>query len=281
MIRISDIPALIPIEILAGLDPEITHRIILDIADASRAEWIRLASGDNKVGSHWRYDYINGIQEVVEESPGTAVIALVGEIPHMLEDGAEEQDLRETLLGPGVPEAPVGSRGKHRSLNDRFYRAIPLRHMTPGTEDAPRGRTHGRGMDQPYSGSMAAADAAKLGRDVYSAARKLEVTVSAPKGGTVYGGRLKPGTGGAVPLANPATGTPHKTDIYAGMIREEKTYEKVAQHQYATFRTISTGVQDGSWIRRAIPARHYAEKVAAYAVRLAPRVIEKLMEAKK
>jgi len=280
MIRISDIPALIPIEILAGLDPEITHRIILDIADASRAEWIRLASGDNKVGSHWRYDYINGIQEVVEESPGTAVIALVGEIPHMLEDGAEEQDLRETLLGSGVPEAPVGSRGKHRSLNDDFYRAIPFRHMTPGSGDAPRGDTHGQEMGTPYSGAMAEANAAKLGQEVYAQAKKLAATRSAPGAGAVYGGRLAPGTGGAYPLANKTTGTKHKTDIYAGMIREEKTYEKATQSQYMTFRTISTGVRDDSWIRRAIPARHYAQDVAEYAQKLAPRVIQSFLKAR-
>ena len=278
MIKVEELEALIPPDVFAGLGQGEINQALEDIGAAARSEWVRLASKDR---SSFRYDYINGIQEVQSPRPGRVVISLVGEIPHMLEDGAPMMDMRDILLGPHVPESPLGERGKHRSVNDDFYRAIPFRHMTPGSDNAPRGNTHGQEMGKPYSGAMAEGDAAKLGQEVYAKAKQLSPTRSAPGAGAVYGGRLAPGTGGAYPLANKTTGTKHKTDIYAGMIREEKTYEKAAQHQYATFRTISTGVQDGSWIRKPIPARHYAEKVAAYAARLAPRVIEKLMEVKK
>lgn len=277
MIKVEGLEAIIPPEAFAGLGGDEINQVLEDIGAAARAEWVRLASKDK---SSFRYDYINGIQEVSSPRPGRVVISLVGEVPHMLEDGAPRTDLRDILLGPHVPESPLGERGKHRSLNDDFYRAIPFRHMTPGTADEPRGKTHGQEMGKPYSGAMAEADAAKLGRDVYSQAKQLAASRTSPHGGTAYGGRLSPGTGGAYPLANKTTGTKHKTDIYAGMIREEKTYEKAVQNQYVTFRTISTGVQDGSWIRKPITARHYAEKVSAYAARLAPRVIEKLVEAK-
>ena len=278
MIKVEELEALIPPDAFAGLGLGEINQVLEDIGAAARSEWVRLASKDR---SSFRYDYINGIQEVQSPRPGRVVISLVGEIPHLLEDGAPMMDMRDILLGPHVPESPLGERGKHRSVNDGFYRAIPFRHMTPGSGDAPRGNTHGQEMGKPYSGAMAEGDAAKLGQEVYAKAKQLSPTRSAPGAGAVYGGRLAPGTGGAYPLANKVTGTKHKTDIYAGMIREEKTYEKAVQHQYATFRTISTGVNDGSWIRKPIPARHYAEKVAAYAARLAPRVIEKLMEAKK
>ena len=277
MIKVEELEALIPPDAFAGLGQGEINQALEDIGAAARSEWVRLASKDR---SSFRYDYINGIQEVQSPRPGRVVISLVGEIPHMLEDGAPMMDMRDILLGPHVPESPLGERGKHRSLNDDFYRAIPFRHMTPGSGDAPRGNTHGQEMGTPYSGAMAEVDAAKLGQEVYAQAKKLAATRSAPGAGAVYGGRLAPGTGGAYPLANKTTGTKHKTDIYAGMIREEKTYEKATQSQYMTFRTISTGVRDDSWIRRAIPARHYAQDVAEYAQKLAPRVIQSFLKAR-
>lgn len=269
MIQVQEIGALIPPEVTVGLQPEAVTAVLGNIAAAARNHWIGLAEEDP---SSFRNDYIAGIQNV-SMRPGTAVIALVGEVPHMLEDGRPREDLRDTLLGPNVPVVPVGERGKHLSADDEYYRAIPFRHMTPG---AKRGKAAGRAMGKPYDAIMAEADAKKLGREVYKAAKALSASRTAPGGERVYGGRLKPGTAGA-PLLKPH----HKTDIYAGMIREEKKYKVATQVQYFTFRTISTGVRDQSWWRDPIRARRFAQDVADFAADLAPRAFRAYLEAQK
>lgn len=256
MIQVQEIKKLIPDEVTAGLRPEAVDSVLLNIAVATRNHWIGLAEKDP---SSFAGDYLRGIQDV-SMRPGTAIIALVGEIPHMLEDGRSNEDMRDFLLGPNVPTVPRGERGKHETEDGELYRSIPFRHMPPGS----KGKTAGQEMGSPYSGHNAVADSKRLGRDIYAAAKALSATRTAPGGGQAYGGRLKAGTAGAVPLKSH-----HKTDVYAGMIRLEKTYEKATQSQYVTFRTISTSEKEG-WFR-TIPARHYAQQVADFAADLAPK----------
>lgn len=270
MIKVQPIQELIPTEAFAALSPDALNTVVYDIARAARNHWVKLAENDNAVGSHWRFDYISGIQEVEMVKAAVAVVALVGEIPHILEDGSPALDLRKPLLGPRVPVVPVGQRGKHQNKKHGYYRAIPFRHTTPGKKGAPRGKTIGQEMGRAYAGHDAVADSKKLGKEIYKAARALTPTVSAPGQKTVYGGRLKPGMA-------PKLKAHHTTDIYAGMIREEKTYEKATQAQYVTFRTISTSVKEG-WIRPAIPARHYASQVHEFVQKLAPQAIAALLE---
>jgi len=262
VIKIS--PVEIPTEMLEKLNE--VQQLIFDIADASRDYWIMLASKDS---SHLRFDYLTGILPV-EDKKGQSVIGLVGELPHLLEEGAPSLDLRTTLLGPKVPTVPRGQRGKHLAKIGGYYRAIPFRHMTPGTAAAPRGKTSGLEMGMAYKGHPAIANAKALGKSIHKAAKKLSASVSAPGQKTVYGGRLQAGMA-------PKLKEHHKTDIYAGMIRERKTYEKATQSQYYTFRTISTNVTEG-WIRPPIIARHYADQVAQYATKLAPEVVTAFLE---
>jgi hypothetical protein len=227
--------------------------------------------------SSFRADYIQGIQPV--EADGTRhTIALVGEVPHLLEDGAPRLDMRETLLGPDVPVRPLGQKGKRLSKDKQFYRAIPFRHTGVGT-----GKTVGQAMGSAYGGHSAVQDAKKLGRAVYRAAKKLVPTQTDPYGKTVWGGRL--GTSRIqAGLSKGERGVPllrehHKSSIYEGMVREEKTYEKATQSQYVTFRTISTGVRDESWWRKAIEARRYAENVERFIGKILPLAFEKFVEA--
>jgi hypothetical protein len=225
--------------------------------------------------SSFRFDYVSGIREVLMQ-PGLATISLVGEVPHLLENGIPKTDLRDILLGDSVPVVLRGQRGKQRSKSGGFYRAIPFRHLTPGAGASRVGTP----MGGAYSGEMALADAKKLGNRVYRAAKKLEATRSKP-GKTVYGGRLKTklpgkkGPGISVPKLKPH----HKTDIFSGMIREEKTYESATQSQYITFRTISTEVEEG-WIRKPIEARHYVKKVSDFVTGLAPMAFKAFMESR-
>jgi hypothetical protein len=268
VIVVEKMDVLIPPEVFAALDHKAIRGVVRDIAAGARAYWIQLASKDK---SSFRRDYINGIQEV-KFKKNLAIISLVGEVPHMLEDGAPQVDMRKFLLGPNVPVVPLGERGKHVNAQGGYYRAIPFRHATPTASGVT-----GQPMGSAYAGHDAVKDAKKLGRAVYSAAKKLSATTSSPYGKTTWGGRLDTSKMN-IPLLRPH----HKTDIYQGMVRQEKTYAAATQGQYTTFRTISTtGGDPDSWIRKPIEARHYADKVAAYVQRIAPMALTAFLEGAK
>lgn len=266
MIEIQTPEELVPLGILAKLDREQLSKLARNLADAARDKWIRLAQADNQYGKHMRHDYIRGIQKPVVAG-GTAVVALVGTVANIMEHGDSGQDMRETHLGNMVNVVPRGQRGKHEAEEGGYYRAIPFRHATPGSVAG----VVGQEMGSQYSSHQAVADSKKLGREVYGHAKDLEASKSRPALGTQYGGRLEAG------LA-PKLKDHHKTDIYAGMIREEKTYEEATQSQYMTFRTISTHRTDEEgnrvpategWQREPIPARRYAEKVSDFVAKIA------------
>lgn len=266
-VEITNLEDMIPKAVMDALSPEMVQMVLADIADAARAEWIRIAGAELFTS---RRDYLAGIQPVVlDKMAGTATIALVGQLPNLIEEGMDAVDLHDTLLGPNVPVTPPGEYGKHLKIDPKtfatgYYRAIPFRHGTPGT-----GGAVGQEMGRQYSGHEAVEDAKKLGKKVYGAAKKLAATESEPYGATKYGGRLP---AGMAPKLRPH----HKTDIFAGMIREEKTYEKATQSSYTTFRTISTG--SPGWLRPATPGRFYSQKVSQYVQKLAPQAFAAFAE---
>lgn len=211
------------------------------VAEAARAKWVSLAQSMLKTTSR---DYIGGLQEVEIEQSNTkqvASIALVGQVPNMVENGWPGGDLRKTVIGgPGTKTAKDGSR----------YVTVPFRHGTPGTG----GRNVGRPMPKP----------------IHNAAKALAATLSAPGRGTSYGGRLDiggPTVGKAADRILRSKEKPwHWGSIYRGMIREEKTYEGATQNQYITFRRISTNVKRGAahWFHPGIRAVQLVLQVQAY-----------------
>lgn len=249
MIYIRTITPGIPDAMLAALDQDLVDQVLRDLATAARAKWIKLAQQELHTS---RSAYLAGIQEV-EVVPGAASVVLVGMLPTIVEQGMEETDMRTTLLGPNVPVVPRGQRGKHATADGHFYRSIPFRHSTPGSE----------GLVAPPMGSAYGVEAAgELGKKVYAAAKKLEATKGLPGQKTQWGGRLPAG------LA-PKLREHHKTDIYAGMVRQGKVYEKATQSQYHTFRTISTRNPIG-WIRPATQGLNLADKVGEFLSEIAP-----------
>lgn len=264
-VEILNLDDIIPKGLMSMYNPKLAEMVLRDIADASRNEWIRVAG---KELSTTRRDYLAGIQPV-EFKPGSAVISLVGELPNLIEKGQAAYDMHDTLLGPNVPISPPGKYGKHLKIDPKtfktgYYRAIPFRHATPGTRGAV-----GTAMGQQYKDHDAVRDAEALGKKVYGKAKRLKGTTSDPYGKTTYGGRLPEGL---APKLKPH----HKTDIYAGMIRERKTYEKATQSQYMTFRMISTG--SPGWRRKRTEGKFFAAKVSQYVAKLAPKAFGALME---
>lgn len=247
-IEIHNLENIIPAEVLDMLPAAVLHELLADLADAARSEWIRLAQSRLQTS---RGDYIRGIQPV-QMGIGQATIALVGVVPHVVEDDMKAMDMREVLLGSHVP---VGSPGKKQAEDGGFYRSIPYRHGTPGS-----GGAAGVPMGRAYTQIMAEADAKKLGKKVYRAAKKLGAHTTDPYSGTrTAGDRLQ---AGLAPKLRPD----HATDIYAGMIREQKTYEKATQNQYVTFRTVAVGPLGeprgtAKWVRGATSGQHLAAEV--------------------
>jgi hypothetical protein len=239
----------------ASLAPDLVEVVLRNILDSARAFWIKRAGETLSSG---RRDYINGIQPVrISGSVGT--IALVGAFPLMIEEGASPYDMHTTLLGPNVPVVPVGSgmKGKHQGKKG-FYRAIPFRHQSPTSI----GQGGGAPMGSQYAGHPAVANAQKLGKAVYKEARKLGASTGMPGGPTTWGDRLPEG------LA-PKLKELHTTDIFAGMVRLEKTYEKATQSTYMTFRTISDAVPS-KFHHPGIEAHHIADEVQDFVDEVAP-----------
>ncbi|MFA4944445.1 MAG: hypothetical protein WC789_07065 [Lentisphaeria bacterium] len=270
MILLGVEKALIPQELLDQLTTDQTDQLVGDLAAGAHRHWLRLVERDQQAGSEsFRAEYANGLQEA-QRVGRAAVLSLVGWAGNLLEHGSPAVDLRDILLGPNVPTAPMGERGKHENLLGGFFRAIPFRHGTPGRPGAPRTGQSGKEMGMAYRRKLGLQESKRLGQEIYRRAKALKPTVGGPGGRPVYGERLPAG------LA-PKLRAHHRTDIYAGMIREEKKYVVRAQGEYMTFRTISTTSGEG-WIRKAIPARNFAQRTREWVERQAPAAIRLLLQ---
>lgn len=252
MITVVVIQDIVEDALLASFDEAHMETVLNNLAAAARAHWIQLA-GQRLTSS--RRDYVNGIQEIKVDGL-TASIELVGVLPNMIELGADPFDMHDTLLGgEGTRTSAAGNR----------YRAIPFRHQTPGSI----GQGGGVPMGKAYEGHPVVQDAGKLGRSVYKQAKKLTPSSGKPGGPVSYGGRLPAG------LAPKLKGH-HSVDIYAGMVRNEKTYAKATQSTFSTFRTISDAVPD-KWHHPGIEAHDLAAEVESFIDKIAPAAFGALL----
>jgi len=281
-ITVLNLENLIPLELVTALNEDAVMEIMHDVIDGARDHWIQLAS---KHFHTTKVDYINGIQPVEWQGNDTAVISLVGLLPNILEQGMGQKDMHDTLLGPNVPVAPRGQKGKHPRVEGGYFRAIPFRHRTPGASSygAPLGKALEKLLGSEWS--------QQLGKDIYRAAKELAPSLSDPyTGKTSWGERLdtaniramKTRANAYIPKAKPY----HAVDPYAGMVKMQKTYGahidilNQAQSQYMTFRTISVdaegnGVGSSPWIRPSKPGASLAQQVSEYvSSRLAPMAFQ-------
>ena len=249
-IIISD---LVPAELIAQLSEEAVYQVVANIADGARDEWVRLAGATLNTS---RRDYLDSIQHT-KHTPGVSLISLVGQPANLIENGGPEVNMRKWLLGPNVPVAPKGQKGKRLAKDGSFYRAIPFRHATPGT-----GGAVGRAMGDPYGNVVR--DSKALGRAVYNQAKKLGPRERLQAG-------LRYGRGGKSMI--PKLRKRHATDIYAGMQRVRGAYKETIQSQYMTFRMISTKNTSG-WMYPHREGKKLAEKVQTYVAKIAPQAFQ-------
>lgn len=263
MITFQKLDVLIPAQVIAYLD-DLTLSSVLDkIANAARVKWINTAKSELHTT---RQEYISGIQEV-DLAIGSASIALTKEVPNLIENGMSAMDLRDTLLGQAVPVAPFGQKGKREAKAGHYYRAIPFRHAVAGSDFSV-------GVPMGFSYGKLGEDVERMGKAVHKAAKKLAPTIGEPYKINKWGEKLKAGLkykNEAGEMSKVYKLKPHhKTDIYAGMTKIQKTYEKATQSQYLTFRTISQATGTG-WLRPETQGKHFAEKVSAFVAEIAPK----------
>lgn len=191
-----------------------------------------------------------------------ATVVLTGWLANAVETGWAGGDLKPFLLAGR--NARVGKDGKR-------YNTVPYRHGTPGSS----GRSFQAMGAVHQSHGMSRSDAEQMAKQVYKKARQLTATTSHPDTGTTWGGRLDAGL--APTLTNRTSGYEHKTDIFAGMVRKEKTYARATQNQYTTFRRVSDNSDPGAWVHPGIIRHDFFGKTARRIPALAALVFDGMM----
>jgi len=217
--------------------PTVVQAVLPEIAEATRNEIVANAQHELTSGG---LDYVGGVQllhlpvspEAILQGPVLfASVVLTGWLPNALENGWAGGDMKPGLLGGR--NAKVSKKGFR-------YNIVPFRHQTPGTSGRagrPMGSTH-------RAHGMSGRDAKRLGRAIHAHAKNLSATTSHPRTGTAWGKRL---SAGLAPKLTSHTGYRHKTDIFAGMVRQQKTYAAATQNTYSTFRVVSENSDPDSW----------------------------------
>jgi hypothetical protein len=249
------------IHIPTGLSiiPELVLRMLPEIAEAVKTEIVAEAT---RTLNSSQQDYVSSLQLMqfavsptdLKRAPKTfASIILTGQMPNMIEHGWAGGDMKPALLSG--PNAKVGKTGIR-------YNTVHFRHGTPGTTGGRVGTPMG-GLERKRG--MSRTQAEMLGKKVHRAAEKLTATKSHADHGTKWGERLSHHAAahlGAPTHQNRHTGYKHKSSIYGGMVRQEKTYRAAAQNKYSTFRRVSDNSDPGSWFHGGITAHHFFDKAA-------------------
>ena len=211
--------------------------IIRTLSETVIQQWREEASlnlGKSRAG------YKNGIQ-LIEIDDKSAVIALIGSFNNMLENGAAPFDIKEGMA--------KSTKRTLKKKGDGWYMTIPFRWGTPGASPD----------NEAFSNIMPL--------EVYEVAKDLIAASSSPKKKMVYGESLsekdlskqaqKPATRKAYGGYGSYT---HKSSIYQGIIKQEKTYEKATQSTYFSFRRVSDLSDANSWIHPGFVAKNLADK---------------------
>lgn len=182
-------------------------------------------------------------------TPLRKFIILTGKLPNMLEDGVGAFDMKQSMLNS--PKAKTSKSGKR-------YITIPFRHASADS----------LGENSAFSDVMpptveAIVKRLQPKRTVLGAGFTMTSKAQALSFDKIPKQFQIPNSRPAVSNLNTQksySAYEHKSPIYEGMIREEKTYEKATQSQYVTFRRISENSDVNSWIHRGIISGNFAQK---------------------
>lgn len=189
---------------------------------------------------------------VVDEGLFKGAIVLTGRLNNMLENGVGAFDMKKGFQG--------NPNGKLKTTKDGgWYLTIPFRMASAGA----------LGESEAFS--------SVLPDEVYQIAKTLKGTSARqtePEKGKVFSGtslkssdlpskyQIPKSRAGVSNIETQKTFDEyvHKTSIYVGLVRNEKTYEKATQGSYVTFRRVSSKSDPSSWINRGIVAYNLADK---------------------
>ncbi len=235
----------------------LVSRILPEVAEAVKNEIV--VSAQQHLGSTSQ-EYVSNLQllhlpinpVMMKRGPFVfASIILNGQLPNMLENGWEGGDLKPFLL-----------KGRNAKMGENGpYNTVAFRHEVPGGA----GRAGAPMGSHEQKGGMSRTQAELLGKSIHREAKKLAGTKSHASHGTTWGQRLDArvtGRLGAPKHKNKSSGYQHKSDLYAGMVRKEKTYGKATQNQYITFRRVSLNSSAGAFVHPGLDARHFFTKAA-------------------
>lgn len=228
-----------------GSAEALAQAILGDVTDELYSRWVAEAGLALR---STRRRYIDAIN-VQNTGKYENTIILSGKFPNMIEHGISAFDLKVGLLeGRNAKISKDGSK----------YNTVPFRHAT----------TNAIGENSAFSNVMP-----KLVHDI---AKQLDATITQMGMKTSYGGSLQEES---LPYPyNQATVRPQiieensklnteqlasyqrKYSIFAGMIRNEKTYDTSTQNTYTTFRRVSSKSPKNAFIHKGIKAYNLADK---------------------
>lgn len=258
---------------LAAASPQLLRTVLIDVATVAAHQWRKAAVDQLRSSAR---EYAEGVQDPVFIGSDRAQVSLVGLVPNMVEQGWEGGDMRDWLCSPTAPNArPV--KGPHGEIIG-YYNTIPYRHSKSGS-----GYAVGTPIGSEYK-DMDPTERSTLGTKIWAAMKQLAPTHGGPgeKVGigprqmtkTEWGERLP---AGMAPIALPH----HKTDPFAGTVRNEKTYAHATQSSMVSFRRISSAPsEDGdakAWQNPGIKARHLLDGVQALTEKAAAKMIESML----
>jgi hypothetical protein len=215
-----------------------------DIMDAADDHWKRLA----RQGLHeTQQAYVAGIQPV-EIKGLVGRIALAGELPNMIEHGADEYNLQDVMLKGGGTRviafrfAAPGSRGT--DVGQRMTKVF-----------APKGP---RSLSQTRR-FKSLRQAQQLGKKVHALAMTGKVTDSGIK-------QMMP------KVPHTKLSEKHAVGAFEGMRREGAR----GHAQYKTFRTMTD--ERDKWIHPGFEPRNFMEQTADYIEEIAPAAFQTYVE---
>ncbi len=193
-----------------------------------------------------RNGYMRGLI-IKPETNGTNSIVLVGQLNNMIESGSEPFDMKN---------------GFKKSLKVKYdkkgnwYLTIPFRFATPGA----------LGESEVFSGVMP--------QEIYDIIKGKTPEITDGDGNKVQSG--VPLSASEIPeqYQTPKTresviipsinkvfeAYTHKTSVYEGLMKSQKTYEETTQSTYGTFRRVGANSDPNSWIHKGFQAKNLAEK---------------------
>lgn len=177
-----------------------------------------------------RQQYINGLV-VVDEGFAKGAVVLVGELPNMVEQGANGFDMKEGYLNG--PNAKIGSNGNR-------YNTIPFSVGTPGA------------LQENFNGGI-------MPQEVY------DVVKTKPEGQPLQQKEIPQQFRQPqkkmiqLPESKSFVEYQHKKSIYEGISKQKDSV--TGQTSYKSFRRVSDNSQENSWIHPGIEAHNISDKV--------------------